>query len=649
MRRIHLPVGSTPFSALLGLAALFTLGSLQLRGADDTYDGAVRCRDCHAKPAEATLRSATFVLLTEYAVWKTEDKHAQAYAVLKNNRSENMGKLLGNVDVTDIKVGCINCHALGTLKNTTEQFKREDGVSCAGCHGPSEKWINDHSLPKWRLNTPEQKSALKMTDLRDPAVRAELCMSCHVGKASEGKVVTHEMFAAGHPPLPPFDVATFSRNLPPHWREPKDVPYFKILQDISKLEAMEKPQRRKAIQDILSSYRPATQPATGDDAEEYLNLYKTADDAAATLRHYPVANQGTHQTRLALMGNVIAFRETMRLVAERSDKEARGDPEKIWLDLLRKPRDDAPWPNKIADRLPLRWNDVAEAHSECYACHHDLQYPGYRQKRGYGYRLPDGDFAPMVAGRVPIRSWPMTLTGVSLSRVAKNAPAEIARARTALVGLVSATNAKPFGDPEKLASIAGPFVAAWDKPFWTPDLGEPDKLNLPDLVKQLCNLGSESFQDYESARQLASVLRVGVEEWSAGKEIKPAVRRVVDELEDTLNLKFDSGREARRKVIYNLVMKDIPIDKSDAKQFWKSVENPGDRMFPWALEKNDYLTAIIKKGNVDLNEAMLQEVKGQLEPVAQKELEEALKKVAAYDADAFRTKIKALAAALAEK
>ena len=38
---------------------------------------------------------------------------------------------------------------------------------------------------------------------------AEVCLSCHVGNAQQGKVVTHEMFAAGHPPISGFEIETF--------------------------------------------------------------------------------------------------------------------------------------------------------------------------------------------------------------------------------------------------------------------------------------------------------------------------------------------------------------------------------------------------------------------------------------------------------
>ena len=65
-----------------------------------------------------------------------------------------------------------------------------------------------------------------MRNLRDPVVRGDVCSSCHIGSAAEGKVVTHAMYAAGHPPLPNFELATFSRNLPQHWRDRRDVPFL---------------------------------------------------------------------------------------------------------------------------------------------------------------------------------------------------------------------------------------------------------------------------------------------------------------------------------------------------------------------------------------------------------------------------------------
>jgi hypothetical protein len=57
-----------------------------------------------------------------------------------------------------------------------------------------------------------------MTDLWNPAKRAKLCASCHIGNTEEGKFVTHAMYAAGHPTLPSLELATFSEEMPRHWQ-----------------------------------------------------------------------------------------------------------------------------------------------------------------------------------------------------------------------------------------------------------------------------------------------------------------------------------------------------------------------------------------------------------------------------------------------
>src|SRR5262249_26853132 len=139
-----------------------------------------------------------------------------------------------------------------------------------------------HQLSAWRLNTPKAKFQRGMRDLRDPVVRAELCMSCHIGNVEEGKVVTHAMMAAGHPPLPPIELAAFSRNLPRHCREARDVPWVKE-------------NKETTLKDVKG------QPVKLTVAEAY---------------HL---KQAYSQTLMALIANVVATRETMKLVQHRAD------------------------------------------------------------------------------------------------------------------------------------------------------------------------------------------------------------------------------------------------------------------------------------------------------------------------------------------
>ena len=57
-----------------------------------------------------------------------------------------------------------------------------------------------------------------MWDLTSPSAAASVCLSCHLGNIAENRFVTHDMYAAGHPVLPPFDLQVFLNAMPPHWQ-----------------------------------------------------------------------------------------------------------------------------------------------------------------------------------------------------------------------------------------------------------------------------------------------------------------------------------------------------------------------------------------------------------------------------------------------
>jgi hypothetical protein len=61
-----------------------------------------------------------------------------------------------------------------------------------------------------------------MTDTKSLRVRAKGCLECHLG-GSDGRVVDHELIAAGHPDLA-FELETFSFAQPAHYRDPKPSP-----------------------------------------------------------------------------------------------------------------------------------------------------------------------------------------------------------------------------------------------------------------------------------------------------------------------------------------------------------------------------------------------------------------------------------------
>src|SRR5438128_1370786 len=70
------------------------------------YFGADVCARCHTEPRKSD--KTDYVLLTEYKTWSEEDKHSQAFKVLQEPRSKEMGRLLGIADVT-ADARCLNC------------------------------------------------------------------------------------------------------------------------------------------------------------------------------------------------------------------------------------------------------------------------------------------------------------------------------------------------------------------------------------------------------------------------------------------------------------------------------------------------------------------------------------------------------------
>jgi hypothetical protein len=320
---------------------------------DYLYLGADTCKRCHVMPVGD---KPEFVKLTEYTTWKTTDKHSIAYAVLEGSLGRRIGKALGGDEKFVLKpeAGCLGCHSMHFPGRTGEQFNPKDGVSCDGCHGPSLKWLAPHFAQKdeWRKKTPQQKHAEGMRDLRNPAERARLCSSCHVGSPEEGRVVTHAMYAAGHPLLTSFEVATFSHAEPQHWYDKKDVPLFKEKRD------------------------------------QFKDLYDL-DDAAF------------QNTRLVLAGAAASLRQQTGLVAGRA---ASGDK---WPELK------LPALAEEKDAKAL-WPQAAMGHSDCAACHHELRVPSWRAERGYGLTLLDGTLVRGRPGRPQPRLWSLPLASLAL-------------------------------------------------------------------------------------------------------------------------------------------------------------------------------------------------------------------------------------------
>jgi hypothetical protein len=322
-------------------------------------------------------------------------------------------------------------------------------------------------LREWRkLSRSTKEQVHGMTDLWDPLKRAQLCLSCHVGNAAEGKVITHDMYAAGHPPLPSFELATFSEEMPRHWQ---------LLREKS------------------------------DSVQKLLKV--TPDDARFEL------------TQLLLVSGALAQGTTLRLLE--------------------------------AEAVEARWPEFARL--DCYACHHDLQTPTWRQERK----------AQGKPGRVPLTHWPMPLLNLG-ERLTPNPEPD-----AGLAALRTELDRVPFG---KASNLREPARKSAERSESIARTLAGKKLTTEDvlvLLHELCRQAIEDNPDYDSARQIAWSFAIVhgelLPEAQRGGKVPEAVlskqdqvKRVLEELKTGLRLKLPSGKEsitgqldANLKSLYN--------------------------------------------------------------------------------------------------
>jgi hypothetical protein len=517
------------------------------------YYGASTCYKCHAdsvdgKPGKWGI---DFVRMDEFTIWRTKDKHALACVVLDGPRGQRISQIL-RIDAPKAPQ-CLNCHATTSRpERKGKGFSNLDGVSCDGCHGPAQHWIIDHALEPdtWRLKTPQEKEDLGMYDVRNPTKRAQMCASCHVGNAAEGKVVTHAMYAAGHPPLPSFEVAAFSKNLPQHWYDAAKVPFFK-----------------KA-------------------------------DAKVREQNY-AADAEFQQTKLVLATCSESMRAMVNLIANRATLDGKPrDPATAWpppwLRPFAKNQPNDRWPELAkpmkepnADELRDLWPEIAMAQSDCYACHHDLKAKSWRQIRGY----------PGKPGRPQFQPWPFALAPIALSD-----PSEFA---ATFKKLAAALDETPFGQPKQVASAALELETLAKK-MRSPTSSIDQDTNAK-LLKALLEIGTKGLMDYDSARQIAWATQAVYLEWKPTHPQAIAVAKIFKQLDDDLNLTL--GSDARAPFVkrrYDLT-KDLAKLETDfivavkSPSFLKDFQEISDGELASSLSRiNDYDPTAFKRNMENL-------------------------------------------------
>lgn len=442
------------------------------------------CFTCHTRNATPTVAADDFqipgfpkatddgwALLNEGRIWGGQDKHYGSYAVLLNERSKRMAKVLNIVDdkgnsVIHRDIRCIACHsgmpiyemtldenhpgriAESMVKDTRLSF----GVSCEGCHGSAgagapgsdvNGWVSEHvSKERWRFKDPEKKAKdYGYYDVRSPVSRTRMCLSCHVGNVHEGRVVTHDMYAAGHPPLPGFDVETFSVQEPQHWRN------FH--------------QKKPKIRDEF--------------------LERTKD-----WRSTEWDESSLHNTQDLLIGGLVNLSEMLKLTTNLADAN------------VAIPVDGKPWPSDHKQQ----WPELAQF--ACYACHHDLQAEGWRLQR-----TPIG-----VPGRPPLHEWPFVLAKLALEYDGNQETIEL------LESVKKDGVDSPFGNSEKLIPSGRRLAEKLDqlaRKMEKQPIPEADAKKLLDL---LIKIAETETLDYDSARQVVWAFRIIYDEWK-GEPVDP--------------------------------------------------------------------------------------------------------------------------------
>ena len=176
------------------------------------FTGTLSCglSKCHGD----TKGRAEYPKLNENLVWAQGGKHFKSFQTLTDEKlksGKSPSKIAKNLNISQPETSdrCLACHALNVKPDLRgARFNIADGVQCEACHGPAQKWLQEHAKKGWSHKESVQAGMYDTTNL---LVRADQCVSCHLA-------IDADMVAAGHPDLFAFELNTFSDSMPPHWR-----------------------------------------------------------------------------------------------------------------------------------------------------------------------------------------------------------------------------------------------------------------------------------------------------------------------------------------------------------------------------------------------------------------------------------------------
>jgi hypothetical protein len=437
-----------------------------------------------------------WVLGNEWSTWSARDRHAQAYTTLLGERSKRMGKILG-VEQIERDARCLACHSSLPAASVKREGMVVDaayfaadrvdervalGVNCEACHGaagahrPEDRagWIDVHVASQtWRFKSPvEKQSDFGFYDVRTPSSRMRMCLSCHLGDAVQGRLVTHAMYAAGHPPLPSFELKSFADMMPPHWRDLGGADTQEPMGASPQTLTGKKPKR------ITAEFLAKTSDAY------FANLRENHKDFYASItENFDAFAVGT---RAVAVGALVAWRKNADLTrALMSERE---------LPLLEREN---------------RWPELAQF--ECSACHHELREGDWREER-------KAEFAP---GRPLLRDWSAPLVRAVLRALAPDHVLAFDEHRRSIA---MAAAAEPFGDRAGLDKSLSDATRRMDELVAEIESRPFTREDALAMLRSIAAVGGEAMLDYDAARQLTWALGEVLDEvdpdkrWAAPRE-----------------------------------------------------------------------------------------------------------------------------------
>ena len=479
-RRFH-----SQWAALTALTALLACGA-EARGQYVPTES--RCIQCHI----TEVKPNDFCRLAPGTVWEVQDKHNRAFWLLHETdpatptlgaeKRALVARILGfelreafegggyerlkesddadTVRKVALVKSCLRCHA--TWPTTTDEAHPKEppvplelGVSCQACHGPGRRWDLPHGSPSWRLVTSEGKARLGFYDVRSTVGKAKLCASCHVGDIKQGKFVAHAWYAAGHPPLPSFEQATFEAAMPAHWTSLRDKGQFSLRDQPAAAAQMDRYRR-----ELTEEHIPP---------EDTRNTYLEANFPQAVAQG-SAPQSDLPRAKNAIVAGAVVLETYARLIAENTRLEKRQTAEFALYD--------------------------------CAACHHRL-----KNDLGFTSR-PKRESPP---GRPPLARWPKLLAQLAAHQAAGYKPNAAADRwsviQQPLEKLQRATTERPFGNPAAMHEAANDLAIALRQLADDAANSTFDEAAARQAAQWLAAPDNIEINDYATARHAAWTLR----------------------------------------------------------------------------------------------------------------------------------------------